>query len=78
MEVIEIRIKPINNSVKNKYDSIFKIATHAFTNALISIAEIPEDDYEIISCEIFKPGEDVKSMDILLRGKKRIDKYRIP
>ncbi len=59
----------VDNSVKNKYDSILKIATHAFTNALIPIVELPDDEYEVISCEIFSPGKDVKSMDILLKGK---------
>ena len=59
----------VGNSVKNKYDSILKIATHAFTNALIPIVELPDDEYEVISCEIFSPGKDVKSMDILLKGK---------
>lgn len=55
--------------MKNRYDSILKIATHSFINALISITDLPEDDYRIVSCEIFKPGNDVKSMDILLKGK---------
>lgn len=67
--VVKIRIRPINNSQKNKYDSLLKIATHAFTNALIPIIDLPEDEYEVVSCEIFSPGKDVKSMDILLRGK---------
>lgn len=69
MVVIKIRIKPLNNSTRNNYDSILKIATHAFTNALIPIIKLPEDEYEVISCEIFSPGNDVKSMDILLKGK---------
>ena len=47
-----------------------KIATHYFVNALIPITDLPEDEYRIVSCEIFKPGKDVKSMDILLKGKK--------
>ena len=55
--------------MKNRYDSILKIATHSFINALISITDLPEDDYRIVSCEIFKPGNGVKSMDILLKGK---------
>ncbi|MBR5953927.1 MAG: hypothetical protein IK021_00630 [Methanobrevibacter sp.] len=67
--MVKIRIRPINNSQKNKYDSLLKIATHAFTNALIPIIDLPEDEYEVVSCEIFSPGKDVKSMDILLRGK---------
>ena len=66
---VNIRIRPINNSLKNKYDSILKIATHAFTNALIPIIDLPEDDYVVVSCEIFSPGKDAKSMDILLKGK---------
>ena len=61
-------LKPIDNTIKNKYDSIFKIATHAFVNALIPLIELPDDDYKIRSCEIFSPGGDVKSMDILLEG----------
>jgi len=68
--VIYIRIRPIENDVKNSYDSILKIATHYFVNALIPITDLPEDEYRIVSCEIFKPGKDVKSMDILLKGKK--------
>lgn len=48
---------------------MLKIATHAFTNALIPIMKLPEDEYGVISCEIFSPGKDVKSMDILLKGK---------
>ena len=67
--VIKMILKPIDNSIRNKYDSIFKIATHAFVNALIPLIELPEDDYEIRSCEIFSPGGDVKSMDILLEGR---------
>ena len=63
-----MRIKPLDNSIKNRYDSIFKIATHSFTNALIQITELPDDEYEVVSCEIFSPGKDVKSMDILLKG----------
>ena len=70
MEGIEIRIRPIDNKTKNSYDSMLKVAAHAFTNALIPITDIPDDDYEVLSCEIFKPGADVKSMDILLKGKK--------
>ena len=66
--VVKIRIRSISNSTKNNYDSILKIATHAFTNALVPIINLPEDEYEIISCEIFSPGKDVKSMDILLKG----------
>lgn len=62
-------IRPIDNSIRNKYDSILKISSHAFVNALIPLMDLPEDDYRIISCEIFSPGEDVKSMDILLEGK---------
>lgn len=68
--MIYIRIRPIENDVKNSYDSILKIATHYFVNALIPITDLPEDEYRIVSCEIFKPGKDVKSMDILLKGKK--------
>lgn len=63
-----MRIKPLDNSIKNQYDSLFKIATHSFTNALIQITELPDDEYEVVSCEIFSPGKDVKSMDILLKG----------
>ena len=63
-----MRIIPFNNSLKNKYDSIFKISSHCFVDALIQIVDIPEDDYELLSCEIFSPGKDVKSMDILLKG----------
>ena len=59
-----MRIIPLNNNVKNRYDSIFKIATHAFVNALIPLLDLPEDDYIIVSNEIFKPGRDVKIMDI--------------
>ena len=70
IKVIEMRIKPLDNSIKNRYDSIFKIATHSFTNALIQITELPDDEYEVVSCEIFAPGRNVKSMDILLKGKK--------
>ena len=68
--MIYIRIRPIDNDIKNSYDSILKIATHYFVNALIPITDLPEDEYRIVSCEIFKPGKDVKSMDILLKGKK--------
>lgn len=63
-----MRIKPLDNSIKNQYDSLFKIATHSFTNALIQITELPDDEYEVVSCEMFSPGKDVKSMDILLKG----------
>jgi len=66
----KIKIRPIDDSMKNKYDSILKIATHAFTNALITLVCLPEEEYEVMSCEIFSPGKDVKSMDILLKGKK--------
>ena len=59
-------LKPIDNSIKNKYDSILKIATHAFVNALIPLMNLPEEDYKVVSSEIFSPGGDVKSMDILL------------
>lgn len=65
-----MRIKPLENHVKNRYDSIFKIATQSFVNALIPLTDLPEDDYIIISSQIFKPGHDAKSMDILLKGKK--------
>ncbi len=64
-----MRIIPIDNKIKNHYDSLFKIATHAFVNGLIPLLDLPEDDYIIISNEIFKPGHDVKIMDILLKGK---------
>ncbi|MBQ9026916.1 MAG: hypothetical protein IJ104_11240 [Methanobrevibacter sp.] len=66
--MVKIRIRPLNNEIKNSYDSIFKIATHAFTNALIPLIDLPEDDYIVMSSEIFSPGKDVKSMDILLKG----------
>ena len=65
--MIKIRIKPLENHVKNRYDSIFKIATQSFVNALIPLTDLPEDDYIIISSQIFKPGHDAKSMDILLK-----------
>ena len=64
-----MRIIPLDNKIKNRYDSLFKIATHAFVNGLIPLLDLPEDDYTIISNEIFKPGRDVKIMDILLKGK---------
>ena len=47
-----------------------KISSHCFTNALIQVLDLPEDEYTVVSCEIFSPGRDVKSMDILLKGKK--------
>ncbi|MBR0371465.1 MAG: hypothetical protein IJH63_12270 [Methanobrevibacter sp.] len=39
----KIKIRPIDDSMKNKYDSILKIATHAFTNALITLVCLPEE-----------------------------------
>ena len=62
-------LKPIDNSIKNNYDSILKIATHAFVNALIPLMNLPEEDYKVVSSELFAPGDDVKSMDILLEWK---------
>lgn len=47
---------------------MFKISTHAFLNALIPLTNLPEDDYEIISSEIYFHGRDVQAMDILLNG----------
>ncbi|MBR0371898.1 MAG: hypothetical protein IJH63_14490 [Methanobrevibacter sp.] len=64
-----MRIIPLDNNIKNRYDSLFKIATHAFVNGLIPLLDLPEDDYIIISNEIFNPGHDMKIMDILLKGK---------
>ncbi len=66
--MIKIRVIPLSNSVKNQYDTIFKVASHSFTNALIQITDLPCDEYELVSSEIFSPGKDVKLMDILLKG----------
>lgn len=66
--MVKIRIIPFNSSIKNQYDSIFKISSHCFVDALIQIVDLPEDGYGLVSCEIFSPGKDVKSMDILLKG----------
>ncbi|SDA37030.1 hypothetical protein [Methanobrevibacter millerae] len=52
------------------YDSILKIATYSFVNALVRGTDLADDDYEVIASDIFRPGSDVKSMDILLKGKK--------
>ena len=49
-------LKPIDNSIKNNYDSILKIATHAFVNALIPLMNLPEEDYKVVSSELFAPG----------------------
>lgn len=52
------------------YDSILKIATYSFVDALVRGTDLEDDDYEVIASDIFRPGQDVKSMDILLKGKK--------
>ena len=67
--MVKIRIRPISFKIKNRYDSILKLPAHCFVNALIQITNLPEDDYEVVSCEIFQPGKDIQSMDILLKGK---------
>ena len=71
LKVIKIyQTKPLENNITKPYDSILKIATYSFVNALVRGTDLADDDYEVIASDIFRPGSDVKSMDILLKGKK--------